>query len=71
MKTTTITITLPDETYSFLEEQVTLGGFDSPSAFIEALLRQTQDRLESLLLEGLEGKRSEITEEWWQRLQAQ
>ena len=72
---TTLNISLPDSTRAFIDEQITQGGYSTASEYIRDLIRQAQkqaaqEKLDSLLLEGLEsGKSIEVTDEWWQEKQ--
>jgi antitoxin ParD1/3/4 len=71
----TMTISLPDEMKSFVEEQAKAGSFSSASEFVRQLLRQEQKRaeqqkLEAMLLEGLDsGKPIRVTEAYLDDLQ--
>ena len=55
-----------------MEDRVSVGGYSTPSEYLRELLRQdqkqrTEDKLETLLLEGLEsGEPIEITPEYWE-----
>jgi antitoxin ParD1/3/4 len=66
-----ITVQLPETAQSFIDEQVASGRFTSPSEFIANLVEQArrhvaQERLEKLLLEGLDsGPPIEVDREWW------
>ena len=56
---TQLTITLPESLKTFVEEQSARDGYDSPDAFITALIREAQEGLpdeevEAKLLEALE-----------------
>ena len=56
---TTMNISLPDVMKAFVDEQVQNGGFGTVSEYVRDLVRRdqkerAQDRLEALLLEGLE-----------------
>jgi antitoxin ParD1/3/4 len=63
----TINISLPDPLKTFVEEQVDASGYSTVSEYLRALIREdqkrrAQERLETLLLEGLEsGKASSLT----------
>ena len=60
----TVTISLPDSLREFVEQQVERRGYGNVSEYFRTLLREAQQReserrLEELLLEGLEsGKAS-------------
>lgn len=72
---TTLNISLPDSMRAFIDEQIALGGYSTASEYIRDLIRQAQkqaaqEKLDSLLIEGLEsGEPIEITDEWWQAKQ--
>lgn len=62
----TMTISLPEDQKQFIESQVSEGGYASSSEFVRELIRQRQrqqarERLENLLLEGLDGEDVEVT----------
>lgn len=55
----TLNISLPDSLRKYIEEQTQNGGYSTVSEYVRTLIREDQkrkdqDRLESLLLEGLE-----------------
>jgi len=71
----TIDISLPVSMKEFIEEQVTDGGYKTVSDYVQALVREdqkrkAQEKLEALLLEGLEGEGTVVTEEWWEEFRA-
>jgi antitoxin ParD1/3/4 len=74
---TTLNISLPDSMRSFIEEQIAQGGYSTASEYIRHLIRQAQkqaekERLETLLIEGLEsGDPIEVTDEWWEEKRTQ
>ncbi len=67
-------ISLPETMKSFVDQQVQSGGYGSASEYIRELVRRdqkerAQDRLETLLLEGLEsGDPVPVTPEYWDKL---
>ena len=69
-----INVSLPDEIQTYVEEQVTAGGYHTIDDYFLDLVRQDQKRrarekLEMLLLEGLNSEGSqEMTTEFWQQL---
>lgn len=71
---TSMNISLPETMKSFVDEQVQSGGYGSASEYIRELVRRdqkerAQDRLEALLLEGLEsGNPVPVTHEYWDKL---
>lgn len=77
-KATSLNVSLPESLKAFVEQQVADGGYMSASEFIRHLLRRAladraqKERLESLLVEGLEsGEPLDVAESYWrQRRQA-
>src|SRR5262245_12031964 len=69
-----ITIPLTDPTMQqFVERAVSAGGFGRPGDYVLALIRADQDRrrrerIEALLLEGLEGDPSRLSTEDWEEM---
>jgi antitoxin ParD1/3/4 len=54
----------------FVDSEVARAGFDTPAEYLLELIRQAQkaqakERLESLLLEGLESNAKELTSADW------
>lgn len=66
----TMTISLPEPMREFVEQEVSTGNYGSASELFRELVRErqkrkAQERLETLLLEGLEsGEPIEITQEY-------
>ena len=73
---TTLNISLPKAMRVFIDEAVARGEYSTASEYLRQLIREdqkrvAQDRVERLLLEGLEsGEPVEISDEWWQRKKA-
>ncbi len=71
---TTLNISLPDSMRTFIEQKVAQGGYSTASEYIRQLVRDdqkraAQERLETLLMEGLEsGPSREMTAEDWDEL---
>ena len=71
---TSVTISLPDDVKSFIEQRTKAGSFSSTSEFICQLVRADQKRaeqvrLEEMLVEGLDsGEPIRATDEYWQNL---
>lgn len=69
MDTKSLTISVPAR--AFVEDQAGNGGYRSAAGYVHALIREArkrcaQEKLEALLLDGLQsGKPIEITEEYW------
>jgi antitoxin ParD1/3/4 len=81
-----LNISLPDQIKTFVEEQATLAvtakphaaGFNSANEYVYHLILREQgriaqqERIESLLLEGLEsGEPVEATDNWWEQKRTQ
>ncbi|MEM9136680.1 MAG: type II toxin-antitoxin system ParD family antitoxin [Cyanobacteria bacterium P01_F01_bin.42] len=67
-----VNISLPDQVRAFIEAQAQSKGIGSLNEYVYQLILQEQDRiiqqqrLETLLVEGLEsGEPIEATSEWW------
>jgi antitoxin ParD1/3/4 len=61
-------ISLPDPLKRFVDHQIAEGRYSSVSEYIRELIREdekhkAQERLEALLLEGLESEESALTRE--------
>ena len=74
----TVTISLPENLKTFIEEQLATKGYGNVSEYFRSLLREAQERendarLESLLIEGLAtgGKDIPLTREFWKDLKAE
>ena len=66
-------ISLPDTLKQFVDDQIASGRYSSVSEYIRELIRddekrKAEERLESLLLEGLDGDESELTRQDWAAL---
>ena len=67
----TMNISLPDQLKEFVDTQVGSGRYSSVSEYVRELIRndekrKAQDRLEALLLEGLQsGEATEMTPQDW------
>ena len=71
----TITISLSESMREFIDAQLADNGYSTASEYICALIREDQKRkaeekLEALLLEGLEGDPIEVTDAWWDEFRA-
>jgi antitoxin ParD1/3/4 len=63
-------ISLPEPLKQFVDGQIAAGRYSSASEYIRELIRQderrkAEERLEALLLEGLQGEESELTRDDW------
>jgi len=77
MSMASLNISLPQSLKDYVEDQVKGSGYSTPSEYVRELLREDQKRraqqkLEELLLEGLNsGKPIEITPEYWENKRRQ
>jgi antitoxin ParD1/3/4 len=75
--TTELTISLPESMRDFIERETVEGHYATPSEYVrdlveEALDRKNEERLEKLLLEGLDsGPAIRVTPEFWQELRSE
>lgn len=67
-----LNISLPNQIIDFIERQAIVDGFNTPSEYVFHILLREQERLgqqnrvESLLIEGLDsGESLEVTDDWW------
>ena len=73
----TLNVSLPQSMRAFIDETVSAGGYSTASEYIRELVRRDQkrvadERLENLLLDGLEsGEPVEVSDAWWQRKKAE
>lgn len=63
-------ISLPEPLKRHVDEQIAAGSYSSASEYVRTLIREdqkrkAQERLEALLLEGLEGMESPLTKDDW------
>jgi antitoxin ParD1/3/4 len=63
-------ISLPDPLKQFVDGQISTGRYSSASEYIRELIREdekrkAEERLEALLLEGLQGEETELTRADW------
>ena len=71
---TNMNVSLPDTLKEYVEDQVISGGYGTTSEYLRELIREdkkrkAKERLESLLLEGLEsGDPVPVTSEFWKEL---
>jgi len=66
-------ISLPDPLKKFVDGQVAEGRYSSVSEYMRELIRadekrKAEDRLEALLLEGMSGEESELTQDDWKAI---
>lgn len=63
-------ISLPEPMKEFVDGQIASGRYSSASEYVRELIRDDEkrkahERLETLLLEGLQGEETELTREDW------
>jgi antitoxin ParD1/3/4 len=66
-------ISLPDPLKKFVDRQVAEGRYSSVSEYMRELIRadekrKAEDRLEALLLEGMNSEETELTREDWRAI---
>lgn len=67
-----LNISLPESMRSFIEDQTRRGGYGTASEYLRTLIRdaqkrQAEDRLESMLLEGLgSGTPTDVSTDYWE-----
>ena len=66
----TMNISLPDQLKDFVDEQIGSGRYSSVSEYVRELIRadekrKAEERLEALLLEGLQSAETEMTPADW------
>jgi antitoxin ParD1/3/4 len=71
-----VNVPLSDDLREFVEAEVAAGGYESPSSYIQDLIRaaekrKAEARLETLLLEGLNSPTEEVTDEFWDTFRAE
>ena len=73
----TMNISLPDQLKDFVDDQVGSGRYSTVSEYVRDLIRddekrKAQDRLEALLMEGLQsGEATEMTRQDWTDIRAE
>jgi antitoxin ParD1/3/4 len=70
-----IDIDIPNEVRVYVEAQVMAGAYNSIGEYFLDLVQQDQkrkdqDKLEALLLEGIDSPGQEVTPEYWQDLRS-
>jgi len=65
-----VNISLPEPLMRFVDAQIATGRYGSASEYVRELIREdekrkAEERVEALLLEGLEGEESELTGGDW------
>jgi antitoxin ParD1/3/4 len=73
---TSMNISLPEPLKTFVEEQVSKGGYSTASEYLRELIRDAQRRidredLEAKLLAGMNSPTADLTAEEWSRLREQ
>jgi antitoxin ParD1/3/4 len=72
---TTMNISLPESLRAWVDEQVEKGGYGSASEYVRHLLREerkrvTQEKLEEILMEGINSPSVTMTDADWEALKA-
>jgi len=67
---TSMNVTLPEAMKRFVEEQVEKGAYSTPSEYVRTLIREAQvkaeqERLDLMLLEGLDSPVRDMTPDEW------
>ncbi|MGB6554539.1 MAG: type II toxin-antitoxin system ParD family antitoxin [Candidatus Binataceae bacterium] len=68
---TSLNVSLPKPLKDYIEDRVSAGGYSTPSEYVRDLIREDrkrrgQQKLESMLLEGLEsGPSIKVDEKFW------
>jgi len=73
---TTITISIPESMKEYIEREISRGSYGTVSEYFRSLVREnqrqkSQERLEELLLEGLQSEAREMTKEDWNDIRRQ
>ena len=73
MGNTSLNVSLPEGLKTFVKERVAEGRYSTPSDYVRELIRsdqkrQAQERLDQLLLEGLETPAEEVSPEYLDQL---
>lgn len=63
-------ISLPESLREFVDQQIAAGRYGTASEYVRELIRadekkKAEEKLEQLLLEGLQGKESVLTRDDW------
>ena len=71
----TVTISLPDSLKTFVDAQISTKGYGNVSEYFRSLLRdarakEEENRIETLLLEGLAGRSIPLDSSFWDELRA-
>jgi len=66
-------ISLPDPLKQYVDGQISTGRYSSASEYVRELIRadekrKAEDKLEALLLEGLQGEPTAFTPDDWQAI---
>jgi antitoxin ParD1/3/4 len=77
MTMASLNISLPQSLKDYVEEQIKASGYSTPSEYVRELLREdqkrrAQEKLETLLLEGLNsGDPIDISPQYWENKRKQ
>jgi antitoxin ParD1/3/4 len=69
-------ISLPEALKEFVDQQISAGRYSSASEYVRELIRgdekrKTDERLDALLLEGLQGAETELTASDWKDIRGE
>jgi antitoxin ParD1/3/4 len=69
-------ISLPEALKEFVDRQISAGRYSSASEYVRELIREdekrkAEERLEALLLEGLQGEETELTRSNWKDIRTE
>ena len=69
----TLTVTIAESQAEFVARQAAADGFESVEAYVRSLIASAEreaarERLEAMLLDGLEGRWEVVTDESWEEL---
>jgi antitoxin ParD1/3/4 len=69
-------ISLPEPLKEFVDRQISAGRYSSASEYVRELIREdekrkAEERLDTLLLEGLQGEETELTRSDWKDIRTE
>jgi antitoxin ParD1/3/4 len=69
-------ISLPEPLKEFVDRQISTGRYSTASEYVRELIREDEkrkadERLEALLLEGLQGEEGELTRSDWKEIRTE
>jgi antitoxin ParD1/3/4 len=68
-------ISLPEPLKEFIDRQISTGRYSSASEYVRELIRddekrKTEERLEAMFLDGLQGEETELTASDWKDIRS-